>query len=223
MNITTARRFRTLDFDIENKPLSYWVPDRPTAEITAIASCWTDDPSSMQVDLLGIPCRHHGWECPDMGPGEMDGRSMLTRFCERYAEADMVTGHYIRKHDLPIINAMLMEEGLPLLGPKLSCDTKLDMMKKADLPATQEFLLDTLDVRDEEGNRLQKFHMSQTDWREANRLTPAGLRKTRERVASDVYSHMRLRLAMVERGMLRSPSVWSPGGGVVPDSARYAR
>lgn len=196
MNITRGRKLRVLDFDIENRPISYWIPDTPTAEITAIASCWADDPSSMQVDLLG----------------EMSGRDILTRFTARYNEADMVTGHYIRKHDLPIINAMLMEEGLPLLGSKLSCDTKLDMMKKADLPATQEFLLETLDVRDADGNRLQKYHMSQTDWREANRLTPEGLRKTRERVASDVYGHMRLRLAMMERGMLRGPRVWSPGG-----------
>lgn len=194
MNIVSSRALRILDFDIENRPLSYWIPDRPTAELTAIASCWTDDPSSLRVDLLG----------------EMSGRDMLTSFSARYAEADMVTGHYIRKHDLPIINAMLMEEGLPLLGPKLTCDTKLDMMKKADLPATQEFLLETLDVRDENGERLQKFHMSQSDWREANRLTPEGLRKTRERVASDVRSHMRLRLAMVERGMLRGPRVWDP-------------
>lgn len=212
MNITTARPLRILDFDIENRPLSYWVPDMPTAEITAIASCWADDPSSLQVDLLGVPCRHHGWKCPDLVPGEMSGRDMLWRFINRYNAADMVTGHYIRKHDLPIINAMLMEEGLPLLGPKLSCDTKLDMMKKADLPATQEFLLTTLDVRATNGKVVEKYHMSQTDWREANRLTAEGLRKTRERVGSDVLGHMRLRLAMVERGMLRGPRVWSPGG-----------
>lgn len=210
MRLTDARPLRILDFDIENRPLSYWVPDMPTAEITAIASCWSDDPSSMEVYLLGLGCRHHGWECDDLVPGEMSGRDILVRFSARYAQADMVTGHYIRKHDLPIVNAMLMEEGLPLLGPKLSSDTKLDMVKKADLPATQEFLLETLDVRDEAGNRLQKFHMSQTDWREANRLTPEGLRKTRERVASDVRGHMRLRLAMVERGMLRGPRMWSP-------------
>ena len=223
MNVVQGRGLRTLDFDLENAPRSYWLPDRPTAEITAIASCWTDDPSSMEVHLLTFPCRHHGWKCPDMGPGEMSGREMLRRFSARYAEADMVTGHYIRKHDLPIINAMLMEEGLPLLGPKLSCDTKLDMVKKADLPATQEFLLETLDVRNADGSPLRKFHMSQSDWREANRLTPAGIAKTRERVASDVYSHMQLRLAMVERGMLRAPSVWSPGGAPAADTARYPR
>jgi hypothetical protein len=57
---------------------------------------------------------------------------------------------------------------------------------------------------------FRKFHMSQTDWREANRLTPAGLRKTYERVSSDVRAHMALRLAMLERGLLKGPRVWNP-------------
>lgn len=196
-----SRALRILDFDIENRPLSYWVPDNPTAEITAIASCWADDMNSMEVLLLG----------------EVDGAEMLRRFVDRYNEADIVTGHYIRKHDLPILNGSLMEFGLPLLGPKMSCDTRLDMMKKADLPATQEFLIETLGVP------VPKVHMTQADWREANRLTPEGLRKTKARVAGDVLGHMLLRLAMVERGMLRAPSVWRPGGGVAVDSARHAR
>lgn len=196
-------KVRILDFDIENRPLSYWVPDMPTAEITAIASCWTDDPSSMEVLLLG----------------ELDGREILERFVTRYNEAHMVTGHYIRKHDLPIINAMLMEEGLPLLSAKLTCDTRLDMFKKSSIPATQEFLLEVLEVKDVYGKPLQKFHMSQSDWREANRLTPAGLEKTRERVASDVFDHIHLRRAMLDRGMLKSPSTWKPGGGIRPDES----
>lgn len=198
--IPTVGGGKVLSFDIENRPLSYWVPDRPTAEITAIASMWVDDPESMEVWLL----------TPDMdGPGDL-----LRAFVKRYNEADLVTGHYIRRHDLPIINGALYELGMPLLGPKLTCDTKLDMMKKADIPATQEFLLDTLHVTDVYGKPLQKFHMSQTDWREANRLTPEGLRKTAERVSSDVFAHARLRERMLELGMLRPPSVWDPGGGL---------
>lgn len=210
MILTEGRRFRILDFDIENRPLTYWVPDNPTAQITAIASCWTDDLSSMRVDLL----------TPDKNFSEAD---MLLAFVDRYNEADMVTGHYIRKHDLPIINGALYEFGMPLLGPKLTCDTKLDMFKKSDIPATQEFLLETLGVKDAEGRPLRKFHMSQTDWREANRLTPDGIRKTEERVASDVLGHMQLRLAMLDRGMLRSPRTWSSGAGPSSEGSRRAR
>lgn len=198
LTLSKGRPLRVLDFDIENRPLSYWMPDRPTAEITAIASCWTDDLSSMHVGLL-VP--------EDDGP-----RDLLLKFLERYDEADMVTGHYIRKHDLPIINGALMEMNLPLLGPKLTCDTKLDMMKKADLPATQEALLNMLHVTNAYGQPMTKYHMSQEDWREANRLTPEGLRKTHARVQSDVFAHIHLRQAMLDAGMLRSPRMWDPGG-----------
>lgn len=195
--IPSAGSGRVLDFDIENRPLSYWTIDRPTCDITAIASCWANDIESMEVLLLGV----------------QDSRTMLLRFCERYNEADLVTGHYIRRHDLPIINGALYEFGLPLLQPKLTCDTKLDMFKKADIPATQEFLLETLDVRDAYGKPFRKFHMSQTNWREANRLTDKGIQETAERVTSDVYAHMALRKEMLRRGMLRAPSLWNPGGG----------
>lgn len=188
-----------LDFDIENRPLSYWMADRPTAEITAIASCWAGRPDSMYVDLLE--------------PGEDGPDRLLLNFVRRYNLADAVTGHYIRRHDLPIINGALMELDLPLLGPKLTIDTKLDMFKKADIPATQEYLLEVLDVRDMYGKPFRKYHMSQHDWREANRLTELGRRKTRERVASDVYAHMALRLEMDRLGMLRPPRMWDPGAG----------
>ena len=190
---------RVLDFDIENRPLSYWQPDCPTAEITAIAMCWSDDPTSMEVAVL-LPA--------DDGPG-----NLLQRFVERYNEADLVTGHYIRMHDLPIINGALYELGMPLLSSKMTCDTKLDMFKKSDVPATQEFLLDTLHVCDIYGNPVKKYHMSQTMWREANRLTKAGIQETVKRVSSDVYDHIALRKRMLELGMLRPPTMWNPGGG----------
>jgi hypothetical protein len=179
-------RGRVLDFDIENRPLSYWLPDRPTAEITAIASMWIGEPESMEVLLLGRETYEQ----------------ILKRFVKRYNEADLVTGHYIRKHDLPIINGALIEMGLPTLQPKMTCDTKLDMVRKADIPATQEFLLDTLGVG------VQKFHMSQTAWRQANRLSKKGLKATEERVSSDVFGHSEMRAEMLRRGLLGPPRLW---------------
>ena len=191
------RKTRVLDFDIENRPLTYWVPDRPTADITAISSSWTDDHDSMEVLLLG----------------EMTTEEMLARFVERYNQADIVTGHYIRRHDLPIINAHLYEARMPLLSSKLTSDTKLDMFTKADLPATQEFLLELLDPQCPIGIRLEKYHMSQGMWREANRLTPAGLALTKTRVASDVHAHIHMREAMLVAGWLAEPRMWRSGGG----------
>lgn len=152
-----------------------------------------------------------------VGAHLVDGEEMLRRFVLRYDEADLVTGHYIRKHDLPIINGHLMEYGLPLLGPKMTCDTKLDMFSKADIPATQEFLSRTL------GIPVDKVYMSQSDWREANRLTPEGIEETRKRVTTDVLQHMLLREEMLRRGMLGPPRVWDPGGGGEGDGKRWRR
>lgn len=180
------RPLRILTFDIENRPLSYWIPDTPTAEITAIA--WSENDSKPVVMLLGRD----------------DPIDMLKAFVGAYNASDMVTGHYIRKHDLVIINGALLEYGLPTLGPKLTLDTKLDMIKKADIPATQENLADMLGVR------AHKYHMTQAKWREANRLTPEGLKFTEKRVVDDVKQHIELRKAMIKAGWLHAPRMWYP-------------
>ena len=180
------RGYRTLDFDIENRPLSYWVPDKPTAEITAIAACWVDDPRSMKVWLLGRD----------------DPKQMLEEFLTLYNQADMVTGHYIRMHDLPIIRGALMEYGLPILSAKMTEDTKLDLASRGDLPATQEHLAAMFGVR------AVKEHMTQAMWREANRLTAEGLEMTDRRVRGDVRQHMELRVALRKAGVLGPPKMW---------------
>jgi hypothetical protein len=138
---------------------------------------------------------------------------MLERFVERYNEADLVTGHYISRHDLPIINGALYDADMPLLQPKMYSDTKTHMFKKADIPATQEFLLELLDPKCPIGIPLMKYHMSQRTWREANRLSPEGIEQTRVRVINDVHAHEHMRQAMLDRGWLRAPQLWNPGGG----------
>lgn len=186
-NLQQKRKVRILDFDIENRPLSYWVPDRPTAEVTAIAWSFADD-SEVYTYLLGRD-------------DPVDG---LGAFLDAYSYADMVTGHYVRKHDLPIIQSELMEKGLPVLKARLTCDTKLDMIRKGDMPATQEHLAEMF------GISAPKIHMTQAMWRESNRLTPEGLRMTEKRVTGDVIQHKQLRIAMVKRGLLGSPRMWRP-------------
>lgn len=187
MKLSHLKTLKVLDFDIENRPLSYWY-SRPTAEITAIASAWSDDLSTFRVDLLG-----------DVHPVEM-----LEAFVDRYNEADIVTGHYIRKHDLPMINGALMEYGMSPLSPKLTCDTRLDMYKKGDIPATQEYLCELL------GIPIPKVHMTQYQWRKANRLSEGGLKAAESRVTNDVLQHILLRNKMLELGLLKAPRVWKP-------------
>lgn len=187
MRIAQGAPRAILDFDIENRPLSYWIPDRPTSEITSIAWSFVGE-RAVTVRLLGRD----------------DPAETLSLFSEAWNRAEMVTGHYVIRHDIPTIQMHLMEYGLPLLGEKLVCDTKIHMIKKADQPATQEHLAEMLGVA------LPKVHMTQQDWREANRLTPEGLMKTERRVVGDVKQHKALRIAMVEAGMLHPPKVWKP-------------
>lgn len=176
-----------LDFDIENRPLSYAGMDWTTAEITAIACSWVGE-KKVYVWALG----------------EDHPTDMLREFFQFYNEADMVTGHYIRKHDLPIINGALLEYGLPTLDEKRTQDTKLDLVRKRDLSASQESLAMMYGLPE------AKHHMSQPEWREANRLTPDGIKYTKKRVIDDVKQHKALREILVKNNALKSPKMWRP-------------
>ena len=187
LRLKPAKQLKILDFDIENRPLTYWFGDVTTPEVTAIAASWAHQ---KQVKVWLIPT--------------VTTEQMLTEFVQMYDEADMVTGHYIRRHDLPTINGALLLNGLPPLGEKLVSDTKMDLVKRRGLPASQEALADLL------GISLGKPGMSQAMWREANRLTDRGLKYVKERVAGDVRQHKELRLRLVEEGLLTTPKVWRP-------------
>jgi hypothetical protein len=187
--VVRHRPMRVLDFDIENRPLSYLGSDFTTAEVTAIAWAWCDAPQDVTVYLLG----------------ETDLREILDRFVQVYAEADMVTGHYITGHDLPMLNGALIECGMPPLEDKLVCDTKTHLVSMKGISKSQESLgaMFQLDA--------PKVQMNQSKWRAANRLTPEGLAEVRQRVVGDVRQHIELRRTLLARQLLRPPSVWRSG------------
>lgn len=187
--VVRNRPLRVLDFDIENRPLTYLGSDFTTAEVTAIAWAWTDRPEDVTVYLLG----------------ETELPFILRAFCAAYDQADVVTGHYIRGHDLPMINGALMEFGLPALQDKRVCDTKCDLMRSKGISLSQESLgaMFRLDAA--------KVQMNQSKWRAANRLTPEGLALVRERVVGDVRQHMALRRELLARGYLTPAKLWRSG------------
>ncbi len=187
---------KILDFDIENRPLSYWYDGNPTAEITAIAAAFTDQPKDVRTFLL--------YPAYDNAQHRKYMTDLLLGFKEMYDQADMVTGHFIRKHDLGIVNAGLVEWGLPTLGEKLTSDTKLDLLRFSQIPKTQENIADMLDLAE------KKLHMKQSMWREANRLTIEGIQKTKARVTGDVIQHMKMRKALLKYELLGGPKVWRP-------------
>jgi hypothetical protein len=117
--------------------------------------------------------------------------------------ADLVTGHYVRGHDLPILNSAMIENGLPPLGDMLVQDTKCDLVKRKDLSASQENLASLLGISE------AKHHMTQAEWRKANRLTADGIAAARKRVVDDVLQHMALRQVLIKQHLLKPPRRWS--------------
>lgn len=193
MLIKTGKQ-RVLGFDIENMPLTYYAPDYPTMRITAIAMMFEGDKKSFHVCLLD----------PINGTG-CSPTEMAEHFLDRYEEATMVTGHYIRRHDLPHINAFLFEEGWQSgLSEKLTSDTKDDLPKWRGIPKNQEYLIAQLELK------VTKRHMTQKDWREANMFTPQGLKATVDRVKSDVIGQLDMRRELIDRGWLDQPKIWRP-------------
>jgi hypothetical protein len=185
----SSRPLRVLDFDIENRPLTYLGSDFTTAEVTAIAWAWTDHPDDVTVYLLGET------ELPDI----------LRAFLAVYQQADLVTGHYLRGHDLPMVNGALMECGFAPLRDVMVQDTKLDLMRAKGLSRSQESLAAMFNLRH------QKESMNQVQWRAANRLTPDGLAEVRRRVVGDVQQHIELRAELLRLGYLASPKLWKSG------------
>jgi hypothetical protein len=183
---------RVLDFDVEARPLHWISGDYVSKEITAIAWAWCDAPERVTCYLLG----------------ETDPVTMLRAFLAAYEQADMVTGHYIRGYDLPMVNGALTEYQLPTLADKLSQDTKIDLVRRQGLSGSQENIGTML------GLEHPKVNMDQRSWRDANRLTPEGREKTRARVVGDVRQHIEMRGRLLELGYLGAPVLWK--GGAAP-------
>jgi hypothetical protein len=188
-----GRRVRILDFDIETRLVGFHKGGKFNPDgCEPIAIAWSfgrfGENRPIRVRQLGVD----------------EPEEMLTRFLTAYMQADMVTGHYIRKFDLPIINGALMERNLGTLPPKMTCDTKNDLITKAGWSSSQENLGEMIALAED------KFHMNDTRWREATRLTPKGIALTRERVVDDVKQHIELRYRLLALGWLGAPKVWKP-------------
>lgn len=206
MRLVSKRPVRILDFDVECRPLSWYAGDFNSKEITAIAWAWVDPKKprrakgKVEVRLLGdsdTGAANYEWEL----------EQILEEFRAVYCEADIVTGHFIRGFDLPLLNGACLELGLQPLPPKNTLDTKLDLIRFSGHSKSQENLGAMLELRH------PKVIMSQADWRDANRLSPVGLAKVRERVVGDVRQHIEMRAELMERGMLQNAGkVWSGGG-----------
>lgn len=199
MRLARSRRAKVLDFDCEARPLSWYGGDWVSKEVTAIAWGWVS-PSNPARIAGRVECVLLGEEYPI---------DMIEAFREAYDAADVVTGHYIRGFDLPLLMGAALDLGLAPLAPKLTQDTKFDLVRFHGLSKSQESLGAML------GLRHPKVGMSQEDWRTANRLVPEGLERTKKRVVGDVRQHVELRAALLDRGLLTPARRWD--GGARPE------
>jgi len=195
--VVRNRPARVLDFDCENRPLSYLGSDFTTSEVTAIAWAWADRPRDVTVRLLG----------------EHDLKDILREFLSVFRQADMVTGHFITGHDLPMLNGALVELGMPVLPDKRVWDTKTSFVKTKGISLSQESLGAML--------RLDhaKVQMNQAKWRAANRLTAKGLAEVRRRVVGDVRQHCQMFRELRDKGYLGQPIMWRSGSSKVAEYA----
>jgi hypothetical protein len=195
MRLTTKRSLRILDFDMECRFPAIYGGDFLTRQPTAIAWKFIGEPGAPRVAWIG--------ESGDNNLVEAEEREMIELFRVAYDAADMVTGHFIRGFDLPVINASLIRLGGRLLDDKLTSDTKLDLAKASGISKSQENLGAMFELDE------PKVQMNTTKWTRANYLTREGMQLTRERVIGDVMQHIALRARMVELGLLAPPRVWS--------------
>jgi len=185
---------RILDFDCECRPIAWYGGDFVTKQITAIAWQWID---SQYVTVSYIGASGLSANVVD------EERAMLEAFVSAYNAADIVTGHFIRGFDLPLINGSLMRLGMPLLGSVLAQDTKTDLAKGQGISKSQENLGAMYELEH------PKVGMNTSKWAKGNMLLPEGIEATIERVTGDVEQHIEMRAEMIRLGHLGRPVEWS--------------
>ncbi len=191
---------RALCFDLENRPLAYWYDGNTTSEITAFGWKWSD-----QKDVWAMMLQPDGWYLDPSEDGiALPPEDALWSFGKLLEEADLVYGHNIVRHDLPMLNANLLRHQLDPLPELTVSDTCLHMPKRKD----QSYSLENLAAM--YGLKGKKYHMSQPAWEDANKLTPEGVELARKRVISDVLLQEKLRKKLVELDILKPAKRWSP-------------
>lgn len=197
------RDLKILDFDVECRPMAWYGGDWVTKEITAIAWRFLHEPEEKTHFWLLEPSRT--WEAH-----QDKKRRGIARFLKAYDNCDVVTGHYIRGFDLPLVNGTCVRLGLPPLGDKLSHDTKGDLITMQGLSKSQQNLGATLDLKHE------KEMMNTYLWEIGNSLVTEGRAESKRRVVGDVNQHIEFRQALLDRNALLAPKVWTCGTVAAP-------
>lgn len=201
MRLRKVGSSRLLCWDLESRPLAFWYDGATTAEITAFGWKWSDE-RGVRTLLL----QADGLFLNDSGE-TLNDTSAYQTFVAELSAAGLVYGHNIRSFDLPLLNAGLLRRKLRPLPRLLTTDTLRDYPKRKDMSASLENLAKVYGIQ---AGGTGKKHMATLDWEQANRLTPEGVMRARERVVSDVRLQEKLRRRLLDEGLLGPPKMWGP-------------
>lgn len=198
LHLESKRAMRILDFDVECRPMAWYGGDWVTKEITAIAWRFVDEPEEATQAWLLAPSRT--WE-------QHQNKKLrgMKKFLKAFKACDIVTGHYIRGFDLPLVNGTCIRLGLPPLQQKLVHDTKVDLVRMSGLSKSQENLAAYFEMKH------QKEKMNTHLWEIGNSLVEEGRVETLRRVVGDVNQHIEFRQELIKRGALQPTSMWTSG------------
>lgn len=198
MKLKRKSDIRILDFDVECRPMAWYGGDWVTKEITAIAWRFVDEPEEATRVWLLTPSTTWAEHLEKRREG-------MRAFLADYDQAGMVTGHYIRGFDLPLISGTCFRLGLPPLSAKLAHDTKQDLIRMSGLSKSQENMAAYLDLKHE------KQKMNTHLWEVGNSLVEEGRRETERRVVGDVNQHIEFRQSLLDSGALLDARTWESG------------
>lgn len=181
---------RTLDFDTESVAAGFADPQWVPQTVTCWAYSWVDG-DEVQVSALPVSDFY-----------DLDARrGFLGPLLDAIEQADVVTGHNLVRHDLPLLNAQCLLLGLPTLRPVLVQDT-MKFPRSKGWKKGQDNVSHALSVVEE------KRSLNWAEWQAA--YAEPDLATVKDRCASDVLMHKRMREAMRERGWLKPPRPWTP-------------
>lgn len=193
----SVRRLRVLDFDLECRP-GFWYAGDFVSKIPAAAAWkWIGERGAVQSVVVE-------------GPSKDEAGRVVGAILSAVLEADMVTGHYVRGFDMPLLNAAAMRFGFDPLPNVLVQDTKTDLMKAHGVSKSLENLVALFELRH------PKVHQNLQAWEDGLAFFEEdGLEAVRRRVVGDVRSHVELRARMLGAGLMGPPKVWQSeaGGG----------
>lgn len=181
---------RILDFDMETLAAGYadpaWVPDK----ITCISASWCDS-TEVQTWITG---QEAWWS------REGRARTVLRPFYELLSQADVVTGHNIRRFDLRVFNAEAMRCGVEPIR-RIRVEDTMGILRAKGFKKG----LDNIAV--ELGVPGEKKQMSWAQWDLA--YEDPTWAEVIERCESDVRLHKMVRVEMHRRGWLKPVTTWT--------------